>query len=142
MVDIAAAGRTVLLSSHLIGEVERVADMVAIVRQGQLLVVESLDSLKCQTHELTITVATGTPGPPKLPGQILSSRRRSRQWQVLARNLEESDIDALREHPAVVAVELRTPGLEEIFIAYMQSPPLPGERSAADAAPATAAEST
>ena len=120
MVDIAAAGRTVLLSSHLINEVERVADVVAIMREGRLLVVESLDALKCQTRELTITVAAGSPGPPDLPGQILSSRRRSRQWQVLARNLEDSDIDVLRNHESVVAVETRTPGLEEIFIAYMQ----------------------
>jgi len=120
MVDIAAAGRTVLLSSHLINEVERVADVVAIMRKGKLLVVESLDTLKCQTHELTITVAAGSTGPPELPGQILCSRRRSRQWQVLARNLEESDIETLRDHESVVAVETRSPGLEEIFIAYMQ----------------------
>ncbi len=120
MVDIAAAGRTVLLSSHLINEVERVADVVAIMREGRLLVVESLDALKSQTHELTITLAAGSPGPPDLPGQILSSRRRSRQWQVLARDLQESDIDALREHESIVAVEVRSPGLEEIFVAYMQ----------------------
>ncbi|NOZ39057.1 MAG: ABC transporter ATP-binding protein [Planctomycetes bacterium] len=120
MVDIAAAGRTVLLSSHLINEVERVADVVAIMREGRLLVVESLDTLKCQTQELTITVAAGSTGPPALPGQILSSRRRSRQWQVLARNLPESAIDALRDHESIVAVETRTPGLEEIFVAYMQ----------------------
>jgi len=121
MVDIAAAGRTVLLSSHLINEVERVADVVAIMREGRLLVVESLDPLKCQTHELTITVAAGSTGPPELPGQILCSRRRSRQWQVLARNLQESDIEALRDLESIVAVETRTPGLEEIFVAYMQS---------------------
>lgn len=119
MVDIAAAGRTVLLSSHLIGEVERVADYVAIMREGKLLIVESLDTLKCQTRELTITVAAGSPGLPVLPGQVLSSRRRSRQWQVLVRNLSESDIEAIRERDAVVAVEARTPGLEEIFVGYM-----------------------
>jgi len=121
MVDIAAAGRSVLLSSHQISEVERVADVVAIVREGQLLVVESLDTLKCQTHELTITLAAGASQPPEVPGQVLSSRRRTRQWQVLARNLEESQINALREDESVVAIEVRTPGLEEIFVAYMQS---------------------
>jgi ABC-type multidrug transport system ATPase subunit len=36
MVDLAAAGRTVLLSSHQIGEVERVADIVAIIKDGKL----------------------------------------------------------------------------------------------------------
>ena len=49
MVDIAAAGRTVLLSSHQISEVERVADHVAILREGQLLSVDSLDTLKCES---------------------------------------------------------------------------------------------
>ncbi len=131
MVDIAAAGRTVLLSSHLISEVERVADIVAIMRQGQLMVVESLDTLKCQTHELTITLASGISEPPEVPGQVLCSRCRARQWQVLTRNIEESQIDALRADKSVVAVEVRTPGLEEIFVAYMQSDiaPLHGEAS-------------
>ena len=35
MVDLAGAGRTVLLSSHQIGEVERVASHVALMHQGQ-----------------------------------------------------------------------------------------------------------
>ncbi|MEX0613049.1 MAG: ATP-binding cassette domain-containing protein, partial [Pirellulales bacterium] len=39
MVDIAAEGRTVLLSSHQIGEVERVAEIVAIMHAGRLLAV-------------------------------------------------------------------------------------------------------
>jgi ABC-2 type transport system ATP-binding protein len=59
MVDLAAEGRTVLLSSHLIGEVERVADYVAIVRDGQLLVIEQLDHLKRTTRELTVVVVNG-----------------------------------------------------------------------------------
>lgn len=42
MVDVAAEERTVLLSSHQINEVERVADMVAIIRRGSALLVEPL----------------------------------------------------------------------------------------------------
>ena len=121
IVDIAAAGRTVLLSNHFISEVERVADIVAIMREGRLLVVESLDTFKCQTRELTITLAAGAAAPPEIPGQVLASRRRSRQWQVLVRDVSEADVDALRNNEATVAVEARTPGLEEIFVAYMQS---------------------
>ena len=56
MVDIAAENRTVLLSSHQIGEVERVADIVAIIHAGQLLVVDRLDQMKQTTLQLTITV--------------------------------------------------------------------------------------
>jgi len=39
-------GRTVFLSSHTLAEVERVADRVAILRQGRLVVVERVDDLK------------------------------------------------------------------------------------------------
>ncbi|MBT8200257.1 MAG: ABC transporter ATP-binding protein [Acidimicrobiia bacterium] len=44
--EIAAEGRTVFLSSHTLSEVERVADRVAIIRHGRLVVVERIDNLK------------------------------------------------------------------------------------------------
>ncbi len=119
MVDIAAEGRTVLLSSHQISEVERVADIVAIIREGELLVVESLDTLKCQISELTITM--GGNSPPKLPCMPLASRQRGRQWQFLVRSEGTTEFDELPQQAEVVAVETRTPSLEEIFVAYMQS---------------------
>ena len=120
MVDIAAAGRTVLLSSHQIGEVERVADIVAIIREGHLLTVDSLDTLKCEIRELTVTVAGGSQ-LPELTGDVVFSRQRGRQWQLLVRGMEDSELEALGERSEVVAVDVRTPALEEIFVAYMQS---------------------
>ncbi len=119
MVDIAAAGRTVFLSSHQISEVERVADIVAIMREGKLLIVESLDTLKCQIHELTITMNGAH--VPAVPGHVISSRQRGRQWQLIVRSEQDLEISDLSAHPDVVAVESRTPSLEEIFVAYMQS---------------------
>ncbi len=44
--EIAAEERTVFLSSHTLSEVERVADRVAIIRHGRLIVVERIDNLK------------------------------------------------------------------------------------------------
>lgn len=123
MVDLAAAGRTVLLSSHQIAEVERVADFVAILSHGKLLLVERLDTLKAQVRELTVTLADGATAPPTVCGELLRRRHRARQWQLLVRYLAEEQIAALREHDAVSAVEPRSPSLEEIFVAYLQSPP-------------------
>ena len=56
MVDRAATGKTVFLSSHQIAEVERVADVVAILRKGKLILVERLDELKSQIRKLTVTM--------------------------------------------------------------------------------------
>lgn len=121
MVELAAEGRTVVLSSHLIGEVERVADIVAIMHAGKVLLVESLDTLKRTTREVTITMQGAGGNPPTLPGEVVSSKRRARQWQLLVRGIEDEAVfDRIADDKSVVAVETRTPSLEEMFVAYMQ----------------------
>ena len=122
MIDLAATGRTVFLSSHQIGEVERVADIVAILRQGKLAVVERLEVLKQQIREITVTLEDATVGTPTVQGEMLYQSRRGRQWQLLVRTPEDDQLDALRRHPSVQSLDIRTPGLEEIFVAYMQAP--------------------
>jgi ABC-2 type transport system ATP-binding protein len=58
--DVVAAardeGRTVFLSSHVLGEVEQIADTVGILRAGRLVVVEGLEHLKERARrELELT---------------------------------------------------------------------------------------
>ncbi len=120
MVDRAAAGKTVLLSSHQIGEVERVADIVAIIREGELMLVERLDELKGQIRELTVTLQDADSPAPELQAEVLSRRHKPRQWQFLVRGLGPDQPAALQGDPSVDAVEVRVPSLEEIFVAYMQ----------------------
>ncbi len=119
MVDRAAAGQTVFLSSHQIAEVERVADVIAILRKGELLVVERLDEMKARVREITITMGDGA-APPDVPGEILATRQRARQWQLLVQNVAEERIAALRREPGVRDLQARVPNLEEIFVAYME----------------------
>jgi ABC-2 type transport system ATP-binding protein len=121
MVDRAATGRTVFLSSHQINEVERVADVVAMIHNGHLLLVEPLDRLKEQTRQLVFTLSDGVGQPPDVPGRVLSRRRHSRQWQVTVVDLPEPSVAELRRHPGIANLEIRTPNLEEIFVAHMQS---------------------
>jgi len=46
MIDAAANGAAVLFSSHQVGQVERAADRVAIMKKGKLIVDKTLDDLK------------------------------------------------------------------------------------------------
>ena len=121
MVDRAAGGQTVFLSSHQIIEVERVADVVAILREGRLVLVEPLDKLKGQVRELTLATENGAPPPEELLGRVLSRRHRHRQWQLMVRGAAEEQLAELEKHPGIHGVEVRAPNLEEIFVAYMQS---------------------
>jgi len=120
MVDRAAAGRTVFLSSHQIGEVERVADVVAILRDGELVLVERLDELKAQIREVTLTLTDDAPRLPNVPGKVLTQCAKARQWRLLVRGLEEDQLGGLRQDPSVRQIEVRAPNLEEIFVAYMR----------------------
>jgi ABC-2 type transport system ATP-binding protein len=120
MVDIAAAGRTVFLSSHQINEVERVADIVGIMRHGQLVLVERLDDLKSQIRELTITLAENLPVMPSIDGRILRERRHHQQLQILVRGASDEAIATFSSHALIREMKIRTPSLEEIFVAYLE----------------------
>lgn len=48
--DVKAQGRTIFLSSHILPEVERVADRVGIVRKAELVAVETVEDLKAKAR--------------------------------------------------------------------------------------------
>ena len=62
-----AAGRTVFLSSHVLSEVERVCDRVAIVRTGRLVALERVDALVSRRRR-HVEVRLGTPSPTLAAG--------------------------------------------------------------------------
>ena len=121
MVDVAARGRTVLLSSHQIVEVERIADVIAIIRQGELLLVERLDKLKAEVREITLTLGQGISSLPEFGGSIISLQQRDRQWRVLLRGSDDSHLTALRDAGHLAELEIRQPSLEDIFVGVLKS---------------------
>jgi ABC-2 type transport system ATP-binding protein len=64
--DLRTAGRTIFFSSHVLSEVERVCDRVAIIRAGRLVALQEIDSLLSQRRRHVEMRLTGT--PPALDG--------------------------------------------------------------------------
>jgi ABC-2 type transport system ATP-binding protein len=118
MVDRAATGQTVFLSSHQIAEVERVADTVAIMKKSKLLLVESLEELKKATHLLTLTLNEDAATDVPLE-TIVEQRTNGREQRYLGRVLKPNAEKLLTENKNITRFEIRTPTLEEIFISYM-----------------------
>ena len=57
-----AAGGSALFSSHVLGEVERVADRIGVVRQGKLIAVERLQDLAARSlHQVRARFAEDVP---------------------------------------------------------------------------------
>jgi len=112
-------GRTVFLSSHVLSEVEAVADMVAMLRSGRLLVVKSVQGLKASTvRRIDLTFAQAPPpaGLGAVPGV-----REVHQEGLTTHVVLEGSAASLIQAAAPYGVELivtHEPDLEEIFIAH------------------------
>ena len=112
-------GRTVFLSSHVLSEVEAVADVVAMLRLGRLAVVESVEKLKARAvRRIDVTFAE----PPPLAQ--LSAVDGVREAQFSGPTAHLAVEGSLAELLAVAApyrienVVTHEPDLEEIFLAY------------------------
>jgi ABC-2 type transport system ATP-binding protein len=124
MVDLAGAGRTVVLSSHQIGEVERVASHVALLHQRKLVLAEPLDELKSRMFLLSVTFSSRdhpTAPPEGRTLELIDASDATRQAQWLVRAADRSVCEAVRALPGVEGLEIETPSLEEIYIGYMRA---------------------
>ncbi len=67
--DLKAAGRTIFFSSHVLSEVERVCDRVAIVRRGRLVALEDVEALLARRkRNVEMRIAGPPPALDGVPG--------------------------------------------------------------------------
>lgn len=117
------AGRTVMLSSHTLSEVERVADRVAILRAGRLAVVDELARLKAlavRRWEIEFAEAPDIGLFQRLDGVREAELTGTRLTVAF-----EGSADHLVKTAACYRVsEIRTreQDLEEVFLRYYQDP--------------------
>ncbi|HEU0316318.1 MAG TPA: AAA family ATPase, partial [Solirubrobacteraceae bacterium] len=123
LAEVRTAGRTVFLSSHTLSEVDRVADRIAILRAGRLVVVDTLAHLRSvAVRHLEIEFATP---PPVDDFRALPGVRHAEVAGDTLRVAFEGSADALVKAAArheVVEVRSREDDLEEIFLSYFQEP--------------------
>src|SRR6267378_7437961 len=81
---IADEGRTVLFSSHLLEEVEEVADHVTMINEGEIVLSAPLDEIKKSHRCLTVRFEESRPRPPAVAG-VLSWDGGDREWTAVYR---------------------------------------------------------
>jgi ABC-2 type transport system ATP-binding protein len=111
---IADEGRTVLFSSHLLDEVERVADRVAIIHHGRILLTASMEEIKEQHHRVTLRFAQPLDQPPSLVG-ALSFAGKGSEWTYIC-NGERSQLRRAAEALGATVVDDAALTLDEIFV--------------------------
>lgn len=132
---ISEEGRVVLFSSHLLDEVERVSDRIAIIDQGRIIMCEELDQIKDSFHTLTIRFDTPQSEPPTIAGTLAWKGSRH-EWDAVCNGQLDTLQSAVNAAGAQI-VEQRVPSLNEIFIALVGkecpvSEPLASEYTASE----------
>lgn len=112
---VANEGRTVVFSSHLLDEVQRVADQLAMLDHGQVVMMGSLDDLLGSHQRLTVRLQTAVASPPELKG-VLRMEGEGQEWTMVCNGEREQLEQQLRAMGADI-VERGQPSLEEIFVA-------------------------
>jgi ABC-2 type transport system ATP-binding protein len=112
---IAGEGRTVLFSSHLLDEVERVSDFVAMMYQAKLLLCAPLDEIKSTHQRLTLHFPEARTEPPALPG-ALTWQGSGHEWTTVC-NGRLTELESAAARCGARVVDRRIPSLDEIFVA-------------------------
>lgn len=112
---VADEGRTVFFSSHLLDEIERVSDRVAMIVNGRVVLNGALDEIRAAHHHLTIRFTQPQTKTPLLP-RALSISGAGQEWSVLC-NGGRQEVIAQATTLGAQIVGQRCPTLDEIFVA-------------------------
>jgi ABC-2 type transport system ATP-binding protein len=115
---IADEGRTVLFSSHLLDEVERVADRVAIIHRGRILITATMDEIKDTHRRVTLRFAEPLRQPPALVGE-LSCAGEGAEWTYVCSG-EREQLRRAADAIGAIVVDDAALTLDEIFVSRVR----------------------
>jgi ABC-2 type transport system ATP-binding protein len=110
-------GTTVLFSTHILSDLERVASHVAFLDQGRLLIDGELDSIKEQFVRVLVPPALATQMPEPLAGEL---RRRSTPEHGLRLLLDHTQHQSWPQALRDGALRFDPLGLEDLFLEVVE----------------------
>lgn len=114
------AGKSILLSSHILSEVERLADKVVIIREGNVVETGTLDEMRHLTRS-TVTVATQ--GDIAALAQVQGVHDFVQKGQQATFSIDNQHLNALLAASSQLKVtkfEVVPPTLEDLFIRHYE----------------------
>jgi len=124
----AGDGRTVLLSSHVLGEVEEVCDSIALIRSGKLIEVAEVDAIRTAAQRrVTLRYDVARPAPDILTdsvvaGTVVNGRIPAGRPDLVRQLVDDAHLQD---------VEIAPPSLEDVFLDLYNEEPSdadPGRR--------------
>jgi ABC-2 type transport system ATP-binding protein len=118
MVELAAEGRTILISSHAVAELERVASHAAFLAEGRLLLAGPLDELRQRLLRVAVR-HDGSVGVGSGLGGVIDSESLGKEWRAVLLDGDRAEVEALRGRPSVLGLDESPLSLEEMYTALL-----------------------
>ncbi|WP_404451493.1 ABC transporter ATP-binding protein [Virgibacillus necropolis] len=120
VIDAKNAGKSVLLSSHILSEVEKLCDRVGIIRQGKIIETGSLSELR---HLTRTNLVVETKQPITSFSKLKGVHNVEEKDQLLSFQVDMEELDAVIKHVSqfgIVKLESAPPTLEDLFMRHYQ----------------------
>ncbi len=114
-----ARGCTIFLSSHNLTEVERICHRMAIIRNGRLVTVDSIENLRKKLHRKLQFTLSHPVETIVLPGAELANHEKLDYEFIITGDVRQV-LRNLSELP-VISVTMPEPSLDEIFMQYYKN---------------------
>lgn len=114
-----AAGKSVLLSSHILSEVEKMCDHIGIIRNGEIVETGTLDEMRHLTRTVVkVKTKASTPELKTLPGvhNVVTESD-----QTLTLSVDSDKLDSVMNYlvqKQIVTLQATPPTLEDLFMRY------------------------
>ncbi len=111
-------GATVFMSSHVLSEVDRICDHVALLRKGELVLLRAVEEIRRRaSRRVRVHLAEGGSPPPALPPGVQTIDIAPRLWTLKVEGFLGPLLEALRAFP-VKDIEVVEPKLEDVVLQY------------------------
>jgi ABC-2 type transport system ATP-binding protein len=111
-------GRTVFMSSHVLSEVARVCDRVALLRKGELKLLAEVEEIrKLAARRVRVFFSEDVKLEPVFPEGVQIVELKPREWSLRVEGLLGPLLNMLAPFP-VRDLELQEPRLEDVLITY------------------------
>src|SRR5215471_13823758 len=118
LADAKRRGRTVFMSSHVLPEVERVCDRIALLRKGELVLVSSVEEArKLASRRVRVSFDRTVEAPARLPESYELIESQSRNWLLSVTGPLGSLPAFLASYP-VSDLKVEEARLEDVLVKY------------------------
>jgi ABC-2 type transport system ATP-binding protein len=120
VMDVKREGKSVLLSSHILSEVEKLCYKVGIIRKGKIIETGTLSELR---HLMRTNLLVETKQPIKSLGELKGVHDITAQGQAVRFQVDTEELDNVIRYVSqfgVIRLESAPPTLEDLFMRYYE----------------------